>query len=335
MRFSRLIRPGLAGLGLGLFTFLVWKVGPSTLVENIDALAWGLLAIIALDGVSHVVKTGAWRFNFAREHRTVPFLRLLGVRLAGEAASQLSLGTVAGETTRALLLRSDVPTEHAISSVTLDRGLYSFTGALLIVIGVVLSLFTLSLSRAAQAYDAAIALGIGSFVFLLVMAIRRQWPVLSGAQQALGRIGLTKLLKESRQASVRKIEALIHSFYREARASFWWSFVLNLLSHAFGVSEVFLILWFLGLKPTFPMAFFIEVLTKVVNIGRAVIPANLGVYEGGNIIILTALGLGGAAGLAVGIARRIRGLFWAGVGLVILLVSGFHATRVAGADAAD
>ncbi len=335
MGFSRTVRLCFAGLGVFLFAFLVWKAGPARLVENIYFLGWGLLGTILLDGLSNVVKTWAWRFNFAREHRTVPFLRMLAVRLAGEAAGQLSFGPLAGETTRALMIRSDLPVVNGISSVALDRGMYSFTGALLIVIGVVLSLFKLSLSPAVQSYGAVIALGVAGFVFLTVIAIRRRWAVLSAVQQVLGRIGVNKRLTEKHQESVRKIEALLHSFYQESPISFWFSFGLNLLGHAFGVLEVYLLLWFLGLQPTLLIAFLVEVLTKVVNIARAVIPANLGVYEAGNVIILSALGLGRAAGLTVGVARRLRSLFWAGVGLGILLLSGLPARRLAGADAAD
>lgn len=335
MGFSRTVHRGFAGLGVGLFAFLIWKVGPSRLVANIHALGWGLAAIIALDGLSHVVKTWAWRFNFGSEHRTVPFYRLLGVRLAGEAVGQISFGPVAGETTRALMVRRDIPMVNGISSVALDRGMYSFTGALVIVLGVVLSLFRLPLSRTMQAYDAVVALLVGASVFAVVLAIRRRWPVLSALQEALGRIGIRKAVTESRRASVQKIEALIHCFSQEARIPFWSSFALNLLSHALGVLEVYLVLLFLGVKATLLVAFFVEVLTKVVNIARTIVPANLGVYEGGNMLILEALGLGSATGLTVGIARRLRSLFWAGAGLVILLLSGFPARQVAGAEAMD
>lgn len=330
MRLNRTVKTGLAGLGVGLFAFLIWQVGPWTLVENVHTLGWGLLGLIGVGGLSHGVKTWAWWFTFDREHRTVPWLRMLNVRLAGDAVGQLSFaGPVVGETTRALLVRSAVPMVNGISSVALDRGMYTFTGALLMMVGALLSCVELRLSQTAQAYNAVIALGLVGFILLVVVAIRRRWPVLSATVQALGRIGAMKALTESKRASVQTIETVIYSFYEEERGAFWSSFGLNLLGHALGILEVYLILWFLGVKASLLAAFLIEVLTKVVNIAGALIPGNIGAYEGGNMIILHTLGLGGATGLTLAIARRIRLLFWVGVGLAILLVHGFRVKPVA------
>jgi hypothetical protein len=45
------------------------------------------------------------------------------------------------------------------------------------------------------------------------------------------------------------------------------------------------------------------------------IPANLGAMEASNVVVVRALGLAGAGSLAL--ARRVRGLFWAGLGLAL------------------
>jgi hypothetical protein len=330
MVLSRTVRGAIAGLGISLFAFLIWKVGVSTFVENMHTLGWGLAALLCVGGLSHVVKTWAWWFTFRPHHRTVPFPRMVKVRLAGEAVGQLSFaGPLLGETTRTLMVSPAVPMIHGASSVTLDRGMYTFTGALLIVVGALLSLVEFRLPHSVQVYNAIFALGLAGFVFLIVVAIGRRWRVLSAALQALERIGMLKALTESKRASVREFETIISSFDAESRGSFWSSLVLNLLGHALGVLEVYLVLWLLGVKATLLLAFLIEALTKVVNLAGTVIPGNFGAYEGGNVIILRTLGLGGPVGLTLGIARRIRGLFWAGVGLAILLASGFHVRQVA------
>ena len=326
----------MAGLGVGLFAYLIWRVGPSRLAENIRTLGWGLLVIIGVGGLSHGVKTWAWRFTFDPEHRRIPFLHMLGVRLAGEAVSQLSFaGQVVGETTRALMIRSTVPMVKGVSSVVLDRGMYAVTGLLLIVVGALLSLSALRLSQAVQVYEIIIALGLVGFMLLIRVALRKRWPVLSAPLRALGRLGMMKTWTESKRTSIKEVETIIHAFYADARGAFWSSFGLNLFGHALSVSEVYLVLWFLGVNPTLLGAFFIEVLTKVVNIAGTIIPGNVGAYEGGNMIILHALGLSSATGLTLAIARRLRGLAWAGVGLVILLGFGFRmkpGTAGAGAE---
>ncbi len=337
MVLSRTVRVAIAGLGVGLFAFLVWKVGLLTFVENMHTLGWGFFALICVGGLSHVVKTCAWWFTFDREHRIIPFPRMLKVRLAGEAVGQLSFaGPLLGETTRALMVRPTIPTIHGVSSVTLDRGIYTFTGALLIVVAALLSFFFgLKLPQSVRVYSAIFALGLTGFILLIGWAIRSGCGVVSSALRALERLGVVKALAESSRASVRRFETILCSFYAESRGAFWSSFVLNLLGHMLGVVEVYLVLWLLGVKATLLVAFLIEALTKVVNLAGTVIPGNFGAYEGGNMIILRTLGLGGAAGLTLGVARRMRGLFWAGVGLVILLASGVPVRQVAGATQID
>ena len=42
--------------GIALLACLISRVGPGHLLENISALGWGLVLIVALGGVAHLVK---------------------------------------------------------------------------------------------------------------------------------------------------------------------------------------------------------------------------------------------------------------------------------------
>jgi hypothetical protein len=77
---------------------------------------------------------------------------------------------------------------------------------------------------------------------------------------------------------------------------------------------VYLILHLLGAKITFLAALAIEALTKMINIVGLFNPGNIGTYEGGNMLIAKMFGLTATAGLTLGLARRVRAIFWAAVG---------------------
>ena len=64
-------------LGVLLLTYLVWRAGPAKLLESIATIGWGLGLVIALGGVSHLVKTWAWRLTLLDEKRQVSFVRML------------------------------------------------------------------------------------------------------------------------------------------------------------------------------------------------------------------------------------------------------------------
>lgn len=320
----------MAALGIGLFVLLVRSVGLTQVVSNIARIGWGFVAIVAVGGMSHTVKTWAWRFTLPPEHRRVSFLWTLRVRLAGEAVSQLSFaGQVFGETTRALMLRSQMPMVSGISSVVLDRGMYIFTGVLLIIVGALVSLMALPLSETVQRVDTIAALALLGLIVAMNRAIHHRWPALSAIVGVVGRIPHLKSWAERRKAGVQAVEAHIYSFYHQRRRDFWCSLLLNLVGHAHSILEVYLILWLLGAQPTWLAAFFIEVLTKLVNAAGALIPGNYGAYEGGNMLILSALGLGAETGLTLGLTRRLRGLCWAAVGLTILFFHGLGRRSVA------
>src|ERR1700686_5127495 len=101
----------IAGMfGALLLAFLVRRTGTSVLRESIAAIGWGLSLVIALTGVSHVLKTWAWRITLLDEKRHVSFSRMLGLRLGSEAVGQLGfLGQMFGENLRVSLLSSTIP----------------------------------------------------------------------------------------------------------------------------------------------------------------------------------------------------------------------------------
>jgi hypothetical protein len=79
--------------------------------------------------------------------------------------------------------------------------------------------------------------------------------------------------------------------------------------------EVWLVFWAIGLPISVWNSMFVETFTRSASIFAGAIPANLGAMEASNVVVVRALGLAGAGSLAL--ARRIRGLFWAGLGLTL------------------
>ncbi len=306
-------------LGLALFAYLIWRVGPGQVVENIRQLGWGLGAIIALTAVSHVVKAGAWHFAISPRHRSsFSLFQKLQMRLAGEAVTQVTFaGHVFGETAKALMLKTRMPLEHGVSSVVLDRGMYAFTALGMLVLGGALAplISPLELQRGYVAVMAGVLLVMG----VMAAALRRRWPFLSAPFGRLLGWGLLPERLADRRQKLCELETLLQDFYHLRRADFRRCLGLNLVGQVVAMVEVFLVLWFLGLEPGLVTVFLIEAFTKLVNLAGAVIPANLGAYEGGNVVILQAFGFTAGTGLTLGLARRIRGLFWTAVGLLLLL----------------
>jgi len=302
-----------------LLTFLIRRAGPTKLLESIAALGWGLGLVIALGGVSHVLKTWAWRLTLLDEKHHVSFVKMLGLRLGSEAVGQFgALGQVFGETLRVSLLSSTLPLANGIASVTLDRAFFVLTAAMVSAagLGAAVTLWPLPHHLAIYAWlFVSVLIGL---VLLAALAVRKRWAVVSGTALTFGRIRYFSNWIERRRSLIHAVEHKLLNFYHHTPGAFWSSLLLNLACQSLAIGEVYLILWLMGAKVGFVVALAVEALTKLINLLGVFNPGNVGTYEGGNMLIAERLGLSGASGLTLGLARRVRAIFWAAVGGVCL-----------------
>ena len=83
--------------------------------------------------------------------------------------------------------------------------------------------------------------------------------------------------------------------------------------------EDYVILRFMGARIAVGDAFVVEGLTKVINLVGALNPGNFETYEVGNMLIAKIFGVTGTAGLTLALCRRVRIVFWAGVGALCMI----------------
>jgi hypothetical protein len=87
-------------------------------------------------------------------------------------------------------------------------------------------------------------------------------------------------------------------------------------SYFFTALEGWVILRAVDAPITAAGALAVETFSRVTTFASAFIPANLGALEASSVAAVMAVGAAGG-GAALALARRLRGLFWAGVGLAI------------------
>jgi phosphatidylglycerophosphate synthase len=307
-------------LGILLFIHLIHRTGPAKLLASMVALGWGLALVIAWGGVAHILKTWAWRLTLLDGKYQVSFARMLGLRLSSEAVGQFGgLAQLFGDGLRVSLLSPAIPLSHSIASVTLDRSFFVVSAAVVSFLGLSAVLMVLRLPHKLILYAIVFACLLLGFVVLSAIAIRNRWPLFSRTGEFLGRIRYLRPLINRKRVLIHSVEESLLDFYHHTPKAFWASLLLNFAYHAAAIVEVYLILWLMGTKLTLFGALAIEALTKLVNIAGTFNPGNIGTYEGGNMLITKMFGLTAAAGLTLAFARRLRALFWAGVGILCLI----------------
>jgi len=167
---------------------------------------------------------------------------------------------------------------------------------------------------------------LGVAVAVTWLAISLRWYVLARALERLARLTARRKGEartnrgriESIASQVRKVEDNLYTFYARRRGAFYLIFSLNMGAHLINVVEVYVILVLLKLPASFMIGFLVEAVTKVINLVFFFVPTRAGVYESGNALLLQALGMSAAAGVALAIIRKLRAFFWVGYGLVVI-----------------
>jgi hypothetical protein len=306
VRKTRTFVAVVAALALGV---LAYRIGLRNVAAQLWHLRLTLPIVVAASFLRLLLQTRAWRVALCADGLDVPQSRLIGVRLASQAAGYLvSLGPAISEPAKVLLLGSPTDAAAALPATLVETGAYWFTSAILGLAGAFAGLFVIADTRAVWAAAALFGLA------LPVLVSRR--PMLSLLVRAIGRRAPKWL------CSAEKAEAQIRSFRdrrpRAARSVLALDAVAQLLT----LAEVAGVMWAAGIRPSFLQVIAIEAAGRVVKILGIWIPGRIGADEGGAAASFALLGFPAAAGLMLAVARRARDLLWCAVGIVWAARSG-------------
>lgn len=275
--------------------------------------AGAALPIILFAGfVRLLLQTRAWAIALRADGIDVPQSRLLGIRLASQAAGYLTvLGPAASEPAKLVLLRTQAGMAAAAPATLVETGCYWFTTLLLGLAGTCAGAFLVTDSRVIVAAAAVFGLP------LVVLGSRHGFL----AWLASATMG-SRAPKWLQKAATAELD--IRSFRDRHPRPFMEVLALDSLAQLMTVVEVLGALWAMGMWPSLLQVLVIEAASRIVKMLGTWIPARIGADEGGAVASFTLLGLPPAAGLMLAAARRIRDLLWCAVGIAWTAHSGTH-----------
>lgn len=317
---SRLGRGLLLALGLALMVYLFAQIGVRAALRQASQIGWMFGVILLLGGLPHLLRALSWRRLLRLDEDAPGFLRLLAWWLAGEAISHLSFSW-SGETYRVMIARRYIAPARGGVAIALNRVIYSLASLLVAVVGLGVGLGLVELPAGLRTGILHLLFWLGAFLVgaLLLMRWGARWwkphsTLVAPEQPTEAQSRLRRALHELRI----QLEEISHR--RPGDLAFL--FGVNGLAALVGVAEVWLILYALGTPVSVAAALLIEGFLKLLSGLAYFVPGNLGVAEGGFVLILRLLNVSAAAGLALALVRRARALAWVGVGCLMLLALG-------------
>jgi len=118
------------------------------------------------------------------------------------------------------------------------------------------------------------------------------------------------------RATLGRVDDALGQFYRTAPRRLILSIAFHFVAWLLGSLETWLILKFLGSEVSLATATVIEAFGTAIKVATFLIPASLGVLEGGFVATFVALGLSSTAAISFSLVRRIREIAWVAIGLV-------------------
>lgn len=307
-------------LGLALLVYVINRVGVQPIFDALGRIGFGFFFLIAISGMRHALRTLAMSAAVPKEHRRFNFTQAFAARLGGEAISFLTFtGPVLGEATKVALLKRRVPLTYGVTALVIDNILYNLSVVIFILSGACVMLWAYDLPPLVRYVLIAIAAISASGILITGYLAHRRVKLLTGLMAKLARIGIKPKAITSRLEHIYELETKVYDFYKHRPGSFFTIVILDFLSHATSVYEVYATLRLLDFTPPVSAAYIIESLTKVINFVFGFVPATIGVYEGGTEIILQTLGFAAATGVTLALVRKAGAVFWTGFGLLILL----------------
>ena len=309
------IRLGTLALGIALFAGALYYINVRTTLETARRLGIALPLALLLGGLWHLVRTWAWAACFPQP-RQVGFLRLARVRLAAEAFSYLTVRGIAGEPLKVMLLSGSIDARQATAAIALERIAYLVGTTIIVGTGAACAMVGLPLTPLWFGVFRAFAVGSATLtVFTIAVVLGRGTyfqSLLWRIDHAMG----TSLGESTVARFTAAVEGQLLDLVRGNPRRLLLLMSATAVSYLLMVVEGWVILRAAGAPITPNRALAIETLSRVASFASAFIPANLGALEASSLAAVTAVGATGG-GAALALARRLRGLFWAGVGLAL------------------
>jgi len=309
MRATVVRRVALFVGGAVALAYLVQRAGAGTIGEYLDNLGAGIAIPILLVGVQHCCRAFAWRFPVRAMDLPATYLDLLRARLGAEALGYLSLtGAIGSQTSKVLLLRKGIPARAGAATVAVDAAASGIAGVLF----VGASLLACQPALGLPAWFSAIGgifLGAGAGAWLMagIWASQRRHHA---EMPDMDDQSTSKL--EAARDSMRLIRV---GLVRLHGVPFALMIGIHIVGHLALTAATWSILPMLGISDSPVVGLWFEAGAKLGNTLGVFVPARLGVFEAGVAAAANVLDLDPAAGLAVGLVRRLIDMVWVAVGL--------------------
>lgn len=302
-------------IGIALFAVTLFYIDLDETIASASRLGLALPVILLPGTLWQLLRTWGWAISFPEGVRPA-FTRLFRVRLAADAIGFFTVRGLAGEPLKVVLLYDRVAPEVTTAAVALERLAFAVVGILIAFFISFAALTRLSMPGAWDTVFTLLMVGaVAMLAALWVMARRRTGDYLGRFVALVERLTGRRLATRRVVRFILDVEDVLLDLLRGSQHRLMTLTLLAVVCYVLMTIEVWLVFWAVGESIGITEALAVETFARLASVASAAVPANIGTLEASNAAVVAALGLGGGGALAL--ARRIRALLWAAIGLAL------------------
>jgi len=300
-------------IGVLIIVFLIREVGWDKIRHSLGMLGWGYAVVLVYPLSWILLNTEGWRMALHKQFAGQRLFKMAQIRLAGETFnSMLPSGYIGGEPLKAKLLSKWIPLHESASSVLIAKAAQSIALVLFVGLGLIFggNKKQHSILHHPGMLVSLVLLTTGIVIFTVLLTRRSFSRFGRWLHNLTGHPWLQK-----QEKILVALDDSIGAFYREGKSRFFGSVLWHIAGWVAGALEVAVIFFMIGHRIHWREAWFIGAMAQLAAVLGLFAPAGVGMYEGGHYLAASMLGLSPALGVSVALIRRVRELFWDGVGL--------------------
>jgi len=303
--------------GLGLFAILVWRIGPDSIGELLLKVGWAWPLVFLPHALVTALQASGWWFAFSQNGCPIRYLEIVRFSVAAKAIHHVTPSiSQAGELVKIHLLRlAGVGADVSTASVVAAKTTIIISEFLFIGIGLVVAHSYITIEP-----PLATSAGIGILMMVLAVAGVLVWQRIGLFRPIIWisrRLSVLTKFLDRYQGFLSSTDYMLREYLGEGRR-FSLSCLGYFLGWVAGAVEAWVFLSILGL-PNDPLsALLVQVCLVLVTRLTAFVPANLGTYEAGAVMIFSFLGLAAESAIAFALLHRVRQIVWIAAGLTLL-----------------
>jgi putative membrane protein len=310
----RLIGYLLGFAGAALLTVLILREGAARVAAALAAASWAVPVVVAINIPRLFSDGAAWLALVPRPDRP-RFLTAVWIRWVGGSVNDLLPSARLGGdilTARLATIRGGLPPTLA-AGIAMVNMTVSVTMRILVTIAALLLIA--AVTGLANLYVPTIVAGLTGLIAVIGFYLVQRFGFFRLITAVTSRVrNLAKWTFLTQSGA--NFDDTVRRLYSRLPALLVCA-LLWILSWLVGCVETWVALFALGVHQSFIVALIVETAGQSIRSIFFIVPAGLGIFEGGMVMICSLLGISGDIALALSLIRRAQEALFSGPGLII------------------